>query len=49
MAIPHMTFGSVELKTKGAIKNGLSRDTGKVGYTRHKMKTNITQHRKLKR
>ena len=34
---------SGELKTEGAIKNGLSRDTGIVGYTRHKMKTNITQ------
>ena len=34
---------SGELKTEGAIKNGLSRDTGIVGYTRHKMKRNITQ------
>ena len=30
-------------KTEGAIKNGLSRDTGNVGHTRHKTNTNKTQ------
>jgi hypothetical protein len=25
-------------KTKGAIKNGQSRDTGNIGYTRHRTK-----------
>jgi len=34
--------------TEGAIKNGQSRETGNIGYTRHKMKTkqnkNTTQH-----
>ena len=27
-------------KIKGAIKNGQSRDTDTIGYTRHKTKTN---------
>ena len=30
-------------KTEGAIKNGQSREIGKIGYTRHKMKTNKTK------
>ena len=35
-------------KTEGAIKNGQSRsrDTGNIGYTRHKTKTNTTQKTK---
>jgi hypothetical protein len=27
-------------KTEGAIKNAKSRDTGNIGYTRHRTKTN---------
>jgi hypothetical protein len=27
-------------KTEGAIKNGQSRETGNIGHTRHRMKTN---------
>jgi len=38
-------------KTEVAIKNGLSSDTGNIGYPRHRTKTNktksTTQHRKL--
>jgi hypothetical protein len=30
--------------TEGAIKNGQSRDTGNIGQTRHKMKTNKTTY-----
>jgi hypothetical protein len=30
-------------KTEGAIENGQSRDTGNIGYTRHRTKTNKTQ------
>jgi hypothetical protein len=30
-------------KTKGAIKNGQSRDTDNIGYTRHRTKTNKTK------
>jgi hypothetical protein len=30
-------------KTKGAIKNGQSRETGNIGYTRHRTKTNKTR------
>jgi hypothetical protein len=30
-------------KRKGAIKNGQSGDTGNIGYTRHRKKTNKTQ------
>jgi len=29
-------------KTEGAIKNGQSRDTGNIGNTRHRTKTNKT-------
>ena len=29
-------------KTVGAFKNGESRDTGNIGYTRHRTKTNKT-------
>jgi hypothetical protein len=40
----------IQRKPKGAIKNGESRDTGNMGYTRHKTKTNkrknITQKTK---
>jgi len=32
-------------KTEGAIKNGQSRDTGSTEHTRHRTKTNKTQHR----
>jgi hypothetical protein len=37
-------------KTDGAMKNGQSRDTGNIGYTRHRTKTNKTktQHRTKK-
>ena len=31
-------------KTEGAIKNVLSRETGNIGYTRQKVKTNTTQY-----
>jgi hypothetical protein len=31
-------------KTKGAIKNEQSRDTGNIGYTRHMTKTNKTKN-----
>ena len=37
---------------EGTIKNGYSRDTGKIEHTRHRRKTEQntkTQHRKLKR
>jgi hypothetical protein len=30
-------------KTEGAIKNGQSRETGNIGYIRHKTKTNKTK------
>jgi hypothetical protein len=30
-------------ETKGAMKNGQSRDTGNIGYTRHMMKANKTK------
>jgi hypothetical protein len=33
-------------KTKGAIKNGHSRETGNIRYTRHKTKTNKTKNTK---
>jgi hypothetical protein len=40
----------IQRKPKGAIKNGESRDTGNMGYTRHSMKTskrkNTTQKTK---
>ena len=40
-------------KTESAIKYGKSRETGNIGYSRHRMKTNKkpkkTQRRKLKR
>ena len=31
------------MKTEGSIKNGQSRDTGNIGYTRHRTKTNKTR------
>ena len=31
-------------ETKGAMKNGQSRETGNIGYTRHKTKTNKTKN-----
>ena len=31
-------------KTERAIKNGQSRDTGNIGYLRHRMKINKTKH-----
>ena len=30
--------------TEGAIKNGESRETGNIGHTRHKVKTNKTTY-----
>jgi len=30
-------------KTKGAIKNGQSRETGNIGYTRHRIKVRENQ------
>ena len=38
------------MKTEEQIKNGKSRETGNIGYIRHKTKTNTTktQHRKLR-
>jgi hypothetical protein len=30
--------------TEGAIKNGHSRETGDIGYTRHRTKTNKVKH-----
>ena len=33
-------FTIKDKKTEGAIKNGQSRDTGNIGYTTHRMKTN---------
>ena len=40
-------------ENRKAIKNEQFRDTGNIGYTRHRMKTNktkkTTQHRNLKR
>ena len=32
------------VKTEGAIKNAKSRDTGNIGYTRHRTKTNKTNN-----
>ena len=32
-------------KTKGTIKNGRSRDTDNIGYTRHRLKTNKTTNK----
>ena len=42
---------TIQRKTKKAINNGQSTDTGKIGNTRHKMKTNKTKNatQKLKR
>jgi hypothetical protein len=31
-------------KTKGPIKNGQSRETGNIGYTRHRTNTNKTKN-----
>jgi hypothetical protein len=31
-------------KTEGATKNGQSRETGNIGYTRHRPKTNKTKY-----
>ena len=31
-------------KTEGAIKNGQSRETGNIGYTRHRSKSNKTKN-----
>jgi hypothetical protein len=31
-------------ETEGAIKNGQSRDTGNIGYTKHRTKTNKTKN-----
>ena len=31
-------------ETEGAIKNGQSRETGNIGYTRHKTNKTNTQH-----
>jgi hypothetical protein len=31
-------------KTKGAIEKGQSRETGNIGYTRHRTKTNKTKN-----
>jgi hypothetical protein len=36
-------------KTEGTIKNGHSRETGKIGYKRHRTKTKKHKHKKLKR
>jgi hypothetical protein len=36
-------------KTEGVIKNGKSRDTGNIGYTRHRTKTNKTNNTTQKR
>ena len=33
-------------KTEGAIKNRQSRETGNIGYTRHRTKTNKTKNPK---
>jgi len=33
-------------KTEGPIRNGQSRDTGNIGHTRHRTKTNKTQKHK---
>jgi len=35
-------------KTEEQIKNGQSRDTGNIGYTRHRTKTNKTKNTKQK-
>ena len=35
-------------KTEGAIKNGQSRDTDNIGYTRHRTKTKKTQKKTQK-
>ena len=32
-------------ETEGAIKNGQARDTGNIGYTRHRTKANKTNNR----
>ena len=36
-------------KMEGQIKNGQSRDTGSIRYTKHRAKPNKTQHRKEKK
>jgi hypothetical protein len=36
-------LSSINENTEGAIKNGQSRETGNIGYTRHKVKTNKTK------
>ena len=38
----HKTLNEDKLNC-GAIKNGQSRETGNIGYTRHRMKTNNTE------
>jgi hypothetical protein len=35
-------------KTEGATKNGRSRDTGNIGHTRHRTKTNNNNNKKPK-
>jgi hypothetical protein len=35
------TVGSAGENTKGAINNGQSRETGNIGYARHKMRCNV--------
>ena len=36
------------VKTEGVIKNGQSRYTGNIGYTRHRLKTNKIRNTTLK-
>jgi len=40
-------FTQTSENTKGTIKNGQSRDTGGIGYTKHKMKTSKTENTTL--
>jgi hypothetical protein len=35
------------VNTEGAIKTGQSRETGSIGYTRHKTKTNKTKTQEI--
>ena len=36
--------GQINEKIEAAIKNGQSRDTGNIGYTRHRTKANKTKN-----
>jgi len=42
------TLAALGTQDTGRRQKGQSKDTGSIGYTRHRTKTDKTQHRKLK-